>query len=121
MYEFSDHIFYSHNVQVTECLTITNLAVKIFLTNHYHGKGNYLPLIKNRTIYEDLKQGYYSGLSEVYKGYGKNLYYYDVNSLYPYSALNDMIGNLCTYIETHTEDENLDIQKDKLFGFFTVM
>lgn len=120
MYEFSKHIFDSHNIQVTECLTITSLAVKIFLTNHYASgeKGNYLPLIKNRAIYEDLKQGYYGGLSEVYKGYGENLYYYDVNSLYPYAALNDMIGNLCTYIETHTEGDSLDIQKDKLFGFF---
>lgn len=123
MYEFSHHIFDSHNIQVTECLTITSLAVKIFLTNHYGcaEKGNYLPLIKNRTIYEEIKQGYYGGLSEVYKGYGENLYYYDVNSLYPYAALNGMIGNLCTYIETHTEEESLDIQKDKLFGFFTVM
>lgn len=118
MYEFSHHIFESHNVQVTECLTITNLAVKIFLTNHYHEKGNYLPLIKNRAMYEDLKQAYYGGLSEVYKGYGENLYYYDVNSLYPYAALNHMIGNLCTYIETYGENESLDIQKDKLFGFF---
>lgn len=118
MYEFSQYIFEGHNIQVTECLTITSLAVKIFLSNHYHEKGNYLPLIQNRSMYADIKQSYYGGLSEVYKGYGENLYYYDVNSLYPYAAMNDMIGRLCTYIETQTEEESLDIQKDKLFGFF---
>lgn len=118
MYEFSQYIYESHHIQVTDCLTITSLAVKIFLANHYHGKGNYLPLIKNQAIYEDIKQAYYGGLSEVYRGYGENLYYYDVNSLYPHAAMNDMIGNLLTYIETHTEEECLDIEKDKLFGFF---
>lgn len=118
MYEFSQYIFDSHRIQVTECLTITSIAVKIFLSNHYHEKGKHLPLIKNRVIYEDIKQAYYGGLSEVYRGYGENLYYYDVNSLYPYAALEDTIGNLCTYIETYTEEDSLDIQKDKLFGFF---
>lgn len=118
MYEFSHHTFDDHNVQVSECLTITSLAVKIFLANHYHKKGNYLPLIKNKSVYADIKQGYYGGLSEVYRGYGENLNYYDVNSLYPHSAVNDMPGNISTFIETHVEEESLDIKKDNLFGFF---
>jgi hypothetical protein len=54
------------------------------------------------------------GITEVYKPHGKNLYYYDVNSLYPFVALQDMPG--------------LDYQKveyfipmaltDDMFGFF---
>lgn len=117
MYEFSQYIFEKHHIQITECLTITSLAVKIFLENHYK-KDGCLPLIKNREMYNDIKQAYYGGLSEVYKRYGENLYYYDVNSLYPFSALKDTIGNLCTYIETLTEEDSLDLQKDNLFGFF---
>jgi len=116
MYEFSHHIFDVHNIQVTECLTITGLAIKIFLTNHYPKKS--LALIRNPAIYNDIKKGYAAGLSEVYIGYGEDLYYYDVNSLYPFGALNDMPGNECTYIECHTEGEYLDIRKDELFGFF---
>jgi hypothetical protein len=116
IYEFSQYIFDKYNVQVCECLTITSLAVNIFLTNHYHD--NVLGLLKDKDIYNDIKQGYYGGLSEVYRGYGENLYYYDVNSLYPYAALNDMPGNICTFIESYKEDEPLDIKNDNLFGFF---
>lgn len=114
MYEFSSYIFNSYRIQATECLTITSVALKIFLNNYYNTN---LPLIKDQSIYEDLKQGYYGGLSEVYRGYGENLYYYDVNSLYPFAALNDMPGNICKYVESHNQD-SLDITKNNLFGFF---
>lgn len=114
MYEFSQYIFDNHRIQVSECLTITSIAVKIFFNNHYINK---LPLIKQQHIYEDLKKAYYGGLSEVYRGYGENLYYYHVNSLYPYASLNDMPGNSCKYIESYAKD-GLDISKNNLFGFF---
>lgn len=44
------------------------------------------------------------------------MYYYDVNSLYPYSALNVMPGLSCLYIE----NINLNISKliDDMFGFY---
>ena len=116
MYEFSQIIFEKHNIEVTECLTITGLAVKIFLTNHYPKKS--LPLLTKPDIYKDIKNAYFGGLSEVYRGYGENLYYYDVNSLYPYAALNDMVGVDCTWIDSYTEDERFELEKDNLFGFF---
>jgi hypothetical protein len=120
MYEFSQYIFEKHNIQVSECLTITGIALNIFLTNHYHPEKeeNHLGLLKKPEIYEDIKQAYYGGLSEVYIGYGENLYYYDVNSLYPFASLNPMPGNLCSYIEAHGDNEFLDIKKDNLFGYF---
>ncbi|GER42509.1 DNA polymerase [Striga asiatica] len=31
-----------------------------------------------------IRRAYYGGHTDVYKPYGENLYYYDVNSLYPY-------------------------------------
>ena len=52
--------------------------------------------------------------TEVYKPYGTNLFYYDVNSLYPYVALQDMPGLVCKKV-TYLEDEQ-DI--DMIFGFF---
>ena len=115
MYEFSGYIFDQYSVQVSEKLTITSLATEIFLSRYY--KGNVLALINKPSIYNDLKQGYYGGLSEVYRGYGENLFYYDVNSLYPFAALSDMPGKYCKYIESYS-DEGIDITKDKLFGFF---
>lgn len=51
---------------------------------------------------------------EVQKPYGENLYYYDVNSLYPYVALQDMPGLECSKIQYYTDTDNID----SLFGFF---
>ncbi|XLR65359.1 hypothetical protein S83_016031, partial [Arachis hypogaea] len=31
-----------------------------------------------------IRRGYYGGHSDVYKPHGENLFYYDVNSLYPF-------------------------------------
>ena len=50
------------------------------------------------TSYNDIKQAYFGGNTEVYKPRGKYLYYYDVNSLYPYVALQDMPGLTCSKI-----------------------
>lgn len=37
-----------------------------------------------------LRESYLGGATDYYKFYAKNLYYYDVNSLYPYAMLKDM-------------------------------
>jgi len=65
-------------------------------------------------MYNDIKKAYYGGKTEIYKPYGKNLYYYDVNSLYPYVSLNDMPGVKCMYIEFYKDTYELS----NLFGFF---
>ena len=54
--------------------------MKIFLNKHYDNP--VLPLISDKQVYNDIKESYYGGITEVYKPHGKNLYYYDVNSLY---------------------------------------
>lgn len=85
----------------------------IFLRRFYD---NNIPLISKKSVYNDIKKSYFGGVTEVYRPHGKNLYYYDVNSLYPYAALNSMPGLNCYYIE----DINLNINKyiDKMFGFY---
>lgn len=40
--------------------------------------------------------------AEVYKAHGEDLYYYDVNSLYPFTSLNDMPGLGVCIIMYHT-------------------
>ena len=35
-----------------------------------------------------IRRGYYGGHADTYKPYGDNLYYYDVNSLYPFAIEN---------------------------------
>jgi DNA polymerase type B, organellar and viral len=111
MKTFNRYILMNYDIQMTECNTISRLALNMYF-KHYL-KDSKLPIIKSH-IFNDIKQAYYGGVTEVYKPYGKNLYYYDVNSLYPYSALNSMSGNKCVYLENINNSLNIS----DLFGFF---
>ena len=111
--KFSTEIFINHHVHVSDSLTISSLSMNIFLNRFYK---NNIPLINNKSIYTNIKESYFGGITEVYKPYGKKLYYYDVNSLYPYSALNTMPGLNCVYEEDINKNIR-DIIKD-LFGFY---
>lgn len=109
---FNKYVFTNYGVQMTDALTISRLALNIFLDKYL--KESKIPVI-SQNMYNDIKKAYYGGLTEVYKPYGKNLYYYDVNSLYPYVALNSMPGIHCTYLES-LDNSYLDLKE--LFGFF---
>lgn len=68
-------------------LTISSYAMKIFLSKFFNG------VIWNVSESTDkyFRDNFYKGgRVEVYKGYGKNLYYYDINSLYPSVMIEDM-------------------------------
>lgn len=111
--KFNKDLFIEENIQMTEGLTISRLALNKFLF-YYMGESK-LALINKPEIFNFIYKGYYGGQTEVYIPYGKNLYYYDVNSLYPFAALNDIPGHECTYIES-LDESGLEL-KD-LFGFF---
>jgi hypothetical protein len=85
----------------------------IFLRRFYDKN---IPLIKQKSIYNNIKQSYFGGITEVYKPYGKNLFYYDVNSLYPYAALNTMPGLNCIYSDNI--NTNISSMLDNIFGFY---
>ncbi len=104
-------IFIDFNVQMTESFTISGLSLRIFLKGFYN---NNIPQINKASIYKDIKQAYYGGITEVYKPTGSNLYYYDVNSLYPYVALQDMPGLNCYKFEYYNFKEDVN----NIFGFF---
>lgn len=96
---------------MTESITISSLAMKIYLNKYYN---NNIPKIDKHSIYRDIKQGYYGGITEVYIPYGEDLYYYDVNSLYPFASLNDMPGLNCEKLVYYNKTPDLS----NLFGFF---
>lgn len=104
-------IFLDYNINMNDSMTISGLAVRIFLKDFY---SNNIPNIDKTSLYRDIKQGYYGGITEVYKPRGNNLFYYDVNSLYPYVSLQDMPGLTCSKINFY--NTNQDIRN--LFGFF---
>jgi len=110
---FQTNLFLDHYLEMTEALTISSIAKTKFLK--YYLKDSKIPLINSNKLYNFIYAGYYGGITEVYKPYGINLKYYDVNSLYPYNALKPMPGSECYFIESFT-GQALDL--DILFGIF---
>lgn len=109
MWSFHRNMKDTYGVQTYKLKTLPSIALKTFLTKYYN---NQIPLITNGTVESDIRQSYYGGITEVYKPYGENLYYYDVNSLYPYASLNDLPGLNAEYGIYTGEDLS------NLFGFF---
>lgn len=50
----------------------------------------------------------------MFKPYRENLYYHNINFLYFYMALNDMLGLECNKLEYINTNKTID----KLFGFY---
>lgn len=72
-----------YQVDIVTKLTLSSLALTIFRTNYYD-QINWPIHIPNRNEDTFIRRGYYGGHADAYKPNGENLYYYDVNSLYPY-------------------------------------
>jgi hypothetical protein len=91
--------------------TLPSLALGIYKTKYYEESYD----IKNLggICKSFIKEGYYGGVVDVYKPHGKNLYCYDINSLYPYSMLKPMPIGQPTYI-------NGNIDLNNFFGFLRV-
>ena len=85
-----------HNHNKRKLVFINNILVST--------KPYILPIVL--TIKQDnfIRCGYYGGVTDYYKAYGENLYYYDVNSLYPFAMLNNMPLNIIkTYNHVHAK------------------
>lgn len=98
-----------YKVDIVTKLTLSSLALTRFRTNYYDPPIH----IPNRNEDTFIRRGYYGGHADAYKPYGKNLYYYDVNSLYPYIMKSyPMPGGKPVW---HGNLEGQDL--DNLFGF----
>lgn len=105
-------LFLKYDLDFTKVYTVSGLALNLFLSKYY--KDN-IPSINTKSVYSDIKKSYYGGITEVYKPLGRDLYYYDINSLYPYAALSDMPGLTCRH---YNFIDNNSIDYEDLFGFF---
>lgn len=67
-------------IELTDKLTIASNSMNVFLKKFYmrYPRGNY---VKFDNVF---RNAYYGGRVEIFKMVGKDLKYYDVNSLYPY-------------------------------------
>lgn len=109
--KFSHNIHLLNGVDISKYPTLPSIAMAIFRTKYYDEKMNITNLKgKVRTF---IQKGYFGGIVDVYIPQGVNLYCYDINSLYPFTMLNDMPIGDPTYVLG-------DIDLDKFFGFLKV-
>lgn len=99
-------------MDITTIFSTSTLSLRIFRQHHLKDS---IPILKE---WEDkfIRDSYYGGATDYYIKYAENLYYSDVNSLYPYAMMNDMPVNIKAKNLVIGEDFNLD----KFFGFLEV-
>nr|YP_010852515.1 DNA polymerase [Aureoboletus raphanaceus]WGL38744.1 DNA polymerase [Aureoboletus raphanaceus] len=118
LYSLFKNYYYQTRVNASKCVSLPSLAMTNYRTKFM--KGTNIPLIKGE-IYNFIKSAYTGGAVDVYKPYGKNIYRYDVNSLYPYIMKNNPmpIGDP-TYIEGDTKAIESIIKDNSKFSFVEV-
>jgi len=97
-----------HSVDITSILSTSTLSLKIF---RQHFLNEDIPILKDSQD-NFIRGGYFGRATDYYKAYGENLYYYDVNSLYPYAMLNSIPLDL---INKYNDMSNIKLVD--LFGF----
>jgi hypothetical protein len=75
-----------YNVDICSILSTSTLSLKIFRSKYL--KVN-IPILKRRDD-SFLRNSYFGGATDYYKLRAENLFYYDVNSLYPFAMMKPM-------------------------------
>lgn len=100
-------------IDITRYPTLSSIAFSGYRTNFM--KKDQIPKILSRLHYT-IKESYYGGITEVYKGKGFNINSYDINSLYPSAMLNNpMPVGFPKYFSG-----NILLSDPNAFGFFKV-
>lgn len=115
-------LFNDYQVNLLDSFSTSSLAMRIFRTKFLPTtvSGGGIPILPQ--FYDKIiRESYMGGLVNVYEPYGKNLYYYDINSLYPYAMKNPMPGELIRKVVpsegVNGGDSSGELDLDKFFGF----
>ena len=92
--------FNTFKVDIESVYSLATLSLKIYRSKFQEDPIFILP----SNIDNFIRNSYYGGGTDVYKAYAEKVYYYDVNSLYPYAMLNPMPYNL---IKIHNNMDNI--------------
>jgi hypothetical protein len=118
--KFKESIFTKFRVDFTKYHTIPSLALGIYRSNFM--KKEIIPSINSR-LYKNIKQAYFGGICELYQPEMKNVYSYDVNSLYPFAMKSfPMPTGEPLYVKGDLEaiKKYTNCKEEIPFGFFNV-
>lgn len=113
IFKLQEMYLLDYNVDICSILSTSTLSLKIFRSKFL--KVN-ITILKRR---DDtfIRQSYFGGATDYYKLRAFNLFYYDVNSLYPFAMMKPMPNELIRKI---TFKEGDDFNLDNFFGFIKV-
>lgn len=100
---FSEELYDLENLNITDVSSISSAALKSYLSHYYNDIKTpiYIPRHNN---YLELKNAYYGGRVEVFKGYAEQVFIYDVVSLYPSVMMKSIpTGELIKSTDTHLD------------------
>jgi len=81
MVSASKYIYEQYGVDLSTVFSTSSLAMSIYRTCFITEDIPVLGLQMDKNI----REAYYGGATQVFKHYGRNIHYYDVNSLYPWA------------------------------------
>jgi hypothetical protein len=88
IFKFFHTLVVEFKIDFSQCVTLPQLSMMLFRAVHL--KSNKLIRLLSDRHHRFFKQAFYGSNVSVYKPYGEHLYYYDVNSLYPWAMLQCM-------------------------------
>lgn len=98
-----------YKINMLSCVSSTQFIYSVFLKTLKVKFVLLLRYIKNYYV----QAGYSGGFVDIMDSYGKNIYYYDINSLYPYMMLKAIPWESCDWVEG-------DFNLKNFFGFLGV-
>jgi hypothetical protein len=111
IFKFSNDLINDYNIRLSSVYSTSNLAFRVFRTKFLTSDKNLYS--SNIHEYKLIKPSYFGGSVEVFERFGRNLFYYDVNSLYPYVMLNPMPIKYLSTVNTATDE----FIREDMFGF----
>lgn len=101
-----------YQLDIESKITLSSLALSIFRLRYYNDKK--FPIhIPNKNEDSFIRKAYYGGHTDTYIPYGEDLYYYDINSLYPFVMKEFPMPGGVPVWNGNLKDKNLD----SMFGF----
>lgn len=93
---FRTSINEKYGLDIAKISTMPSLALKVFRKCYYNVEED-VRIITHK-VYNIIKKAFIGGRAEVYIPFGKDLYLYDINSLYPYAMTKPMPVGVPRYI-----------------------